>query len=185
MVGAPSRQPAPAPEYAPFHRPAAMCSPATPAQGSPAQGWGPALAAHASAQTERLAASVRWAYTCTSMLLQSMGSLFGDRLGCCEVHCLCCSLQVPANCSSGVVDMQLRCCSSGVLDHSGTCCQADSVLDGAGACCPARSVDACGVCRGDARVVDVQGVCCSSLVDAAGLCCQVSGAKLQPACCCP
>ena len=80
--------------------------------------------------------------------------------------------------------MQLRCCASGVLDHSGSCCQADSVLDGAGACCPAGSVDACGVCKGDARVVDVQGVCCSSLVDAAGLCCQVGWLQLPRAWCC-
>ena len=106
-----------------------------------------------------------------------MGSLSCARLCFCEGHCLCCLLQVPGNCSSGVVDMQLRCCPSGVLDHSGNCCQAGSVLD--------RGVDACGVCGGNARVVDVQGVCCSSLVDAAGLCCQVRWLQLRPAWCCP
>ena len=52
MEGVPSMQSVPAQECAQSHRPAAMCSPATHAQGTPALGGGLALAAHASAQTE-------------------------------------------------------------------------------------------------------------------------------------
>lgn len=36
-------------------------------------------------------------------------------------------------------------------------------------------VDACGVCGGEAKLVDVRGACCSSgVVDARGACCVVS-----------
>ena len=46
---------------------------------------------------------------------------------------------------------------------------------GAGSCCPADAwVDAMGVCRGNAKAMDVQGWGCNSgVVDAQGICCEV------------
>ena len=82
-------------------------------------------------------------------------------------------LQVPADCDSGVVDVQLQCCGSGLVDASGACCPAGAVLDAAGACCDAGVLDACGVCGGAALFVDTSGACCATLLDANGVCCQV------------
>lgn len=46
------------------------------------------------------------------------------------------------------------------------------MLDRYGQCCSSGKLDACGVCGGSARLVDVQGSCCNStMLDAAGFCC--------------
>lgn len=84
--------------------------------------------------------------------------------------------QVPKDCSSGIVSSSQDCCSSGVVASDGHCCSAGSVLDGNGLCCPSGTLDACGVCDGTSKFQDVQGVCCSSVVDAAGVCCKVDTA---------
>ena len=92
--------------------------------------------------------------------------------------CKSCSvmIQVPANCSSKVVDAQQHCCASGLLNKNGTCCADGSALDGAGWCCPEGKVDACGVCNGNGTTADVQGFCCDDVLDATGACCQVKDA---------
>jgi len=46
-------------------------------------------------------------------------------------------------------------------------------VDGAGQCCPEGTLDACGVCNGTGKVVDVEGTCCATTVDATGVCYQV------------
>lgn len=47
-----------------------------------------------------------------------------------------------------------------------------AALDRHSACCTSGKVDACGVCDGPAKAVDVQGACCSSgVLDGDGYCC--------------
>ena len=48
--------------------------------------------------------------------------------------------------------------------------------------CTSGMLDACGVCSGAGKVVDISGACCPTLVDANGVCCQVgcSAAALGP-----
>jgi len=48
------------------------------------------------------------------------------------------------------------------------------VLDSAGECCSTGKLDACGVCGGTGKYMDVAGTCCATLLDANGMCCQVS-----------
>ena len=49
-------------------------------------------------------------------------------------------------------------------------------MDGSARCCTSGKRDACGVCDGSAKTVDVQNVCCQSgVLDAGGFCCE-SGA---------
>ena len=48
-----------------------------------------------------------------------------------------------------------------------------AVLDGSARCCNSGERDACGVCDGTAKAVDVQNVCCQSgVLDAGGYCCE-------------
>lgn len=48
----------------------------------------------------------------------------------------------------------------------------NAILDGSARCCDIGRRDACGVCGGFAKVVDVQNVCCDSgVLDAGGYCC--------------
>lgn len=82
-------------------------------------------------------------------------------------------VQVPANCSSGIVDAKQRCCPSGLVDSSSTCCEQGTSLDRAGRCCARGTLDACGVCDGNGTAVDVEGTCCNATLDASGLCCMV------------
>lgn len=47
------------------------------------------------------------------------------------------------------------------------------MVDRDGECCESGALDACGVCDGDAVVVDLAGACCSSgVLDARGWCCE-------------
>lgn len=77
---------------------------------------------------------------------------------------------VPSSCQSGVVSSNLKCCKSGVVDKRGDCCKEGAQLDGASECCDS-AVDACGVCGGNSKYIDMQGSCCE-YVDANGICCQ-------------
>ena len=78
----------------------------------------------------------------------------------------------PASCA-GVIDMDGQCCV-GVLKADGSCCAgATAVISSDGTCCQnATLLDACGVCGGTAKAVDVVGVCCSGAIAEDGLCCQ-------------
>ena len=57
--------------------------------------------------------------------------------------------------------MRGKCCASGVLSKQGECCPGGVGAATArnGECC-ADGVDACGVCGGRGKAVDVQGQCC-------------------------
>eukprot|EP01029_Cantina_marsupialis_P008306 TRINITY_DN197296_c0_g5_i1.p1 TRINITY_DN197296_c0_g5~~TRINITY_DN197296_c0_g5_i1.p1 ORF type:complete len:1328 (+),score=417.53 TRINITY_DN197296_c0_g5_i1:106-3984(+) len=74
-------------------------------------------------------------------------------------------------CPTGILDSDGGCCD-GILDTDGDCCSSKN-LDSNGECCPSNQVvDSCGICGGDAVVVDVLGQCCSTLLDAGGICCE-------------
>eukprot|EP00890_Picochlorum_soloecismus_P002198 jgi/Picsp_1/297/NSC_00296-R1_cre-gon-1 protein len=78
--------------------------------------------------------------------------------------------QVPTTCSTGVVGSNLQCCDSGSVDLEGNCCaDKDAEIDDLGACC-SQGVDACGICGGKAKFIDIQGTCCET-IDADGVCC--------------
>ena len=63
-------------------------------------------------------------------------------------------------------------CPSEVISSNRTCCPRGSVVDKDGACCESGRLDACGVCDGTAKVVDMLGRCCSHELAADGLCCR-------------
>jgi len=78
--------------------------------------------------------------------------------------------QVPESCGTGVVGSNLQCCDSGSVDLEGNCCEDKGAeIDDLGTCC-SQGVDACGVCGGTAKFIDIQGTCCE-IVDADGVCC--------------
>ena len=65
-------------------------------------------------------------------------------------------------------------CCPGVVDAAGTCCHTQlgvARLDGDGVCCASGAVDACGVCGGASKAVDITGKCCVGSLDAGGFCC--------------
>ena len=65
-------------------------------------------------------------------------------------------------------------CCPGVVDAAGACCHTQlgvARLDGDGVCCASGAVDACGVCGGASKAVDITGKCCVGSLDAGGFCC--------------
>jgi hypothetical protein len=48
---------------------------------------------------------------------------------------------------------------------------AGSLIDSKGTCCEAGIVDACGVCNGTGKAMDMYAQCCSGALDAKGACC--------------
>eukprot|EP00887_Chlorella_sp_A99_P006694 scaffold3.g6694.t1 len=110
----------------------------------------------------------------------STGNTCSSRGSCSAGVCSCASedysgmfCEVPANCTSKLIDAAGACCPSGLLDTNGTCCAGSAALDGQGQCC-LGTVDACGVCGGSAMSVDVAGACCPTTLDANGMCCSGS-----------
>lgn len=83
----------------------------------------------------------------------------------------------PVECSAGL-DANGMCCLNGLVGADGYCCEAAAnlppVLDVSGDCCPSGRLDICGVCDGQALVVDALGTCCSGSLDSNNLCCESS-----------
>mmetsp|Transcript_9556 Transcript_9556/g.27356 ORF Transcript_9556/g.27356 Transcript_9556/m.27356 type:complete len:1201 (+) Transcript_9556:257-3859(+) len=78
----------------------------------------------------------------------------------------------PNACPGTNIPSATGCCPSGAVSSSnGTCCALGSVVDKDGECCPASQLDACGVCGGPSKYVDILGQCCASDLDANGVCC--------------
>jgi hypothetical protein len=48
---------------------------------------------------------------------------------------------------------------------------AGPLVDRSGQCCDNAVLDACGVCNGTAKVIDVLNRCCNGTLDALGMCC--------------
>ena len=87
----------------------------------------------------------------------------------CDIHETCGSLNDELIETDDAGD-----CCPGVVDTNGVCCHVQlgvAVLDGSGKCCASGVVDACGLCDGPSRVVDVIGQCCAGSLDAGGHCC--------------
>lgn len=99
---------------------------------------------------------------------------FGIRL---VVHAAACAEAMRAQGSLTTVTRRSefsKRCKLGLQNH--TLLLQDAVLDGAARCCNSGKRDACGVCDGGAKAVDVQGVCCASgVLDAGGYCCESGG----------
>lgn len=102
----------------------------------------------------------------------------GERGECSNDGCDCDAKYTGTHCEhpvacadkpAAVVDASGACCD-GVVRRDGTCCE--GVLDAQGECCASGVLDACGVCDGPAKLVDVRGVCCEAVLDAAGVCCE-------------
>jgi hypothetical protein len=72
-----------------------------------------------------------------------------------------CDLPEMLPCASQVIDSSGKCCESGVLSSKGVCCPLgeNTSIDKDGSCC-ADGVDACGICGGRGKAVDIRGVCC-------------------------
>ena len=92
-----------------------------------------------------------------------------------------CALPEGATCSSEVVDARGKCCASGVLSKRGECCPeggaAETTRDGE--CC-AQGVDACGVCGGRGKAMDVRGQCCEVWATRAVSCDALTAPFLRP-----
>eukprot|EP01029_Cantina_marsupialis_P021981 TRINITY_DN533_c0_g1_i11.p1 TRINITY_DN533_c0_g1~~TRINITY_DN533_c0_g1_i11.p1 ORF type:complete len:1616 (+),score=685.93 TRINITY_DN533_c0_g1_i11:580-4848(+) len=95
----------------------------------------------------------------------------------CETYLDCSGpLDNYGKCCSGTVylDKSLASSSSNggaVLDIGDMykCCEGQ--IDRDGECCDGK-LDACGICGGDAKVMDVSGRCCATVLDASGVCCE-------------
>lgn len=80
---------------------------------------------------------------------------------------------VEPDCASGVPSRS-GCCASGNVASDGSCAPINAAVDGSGKICKTGSIDACGICNGKGKSVDVFGHCCEEILDASGICCKGS-----------
>lgn len=78
----------------------------------------------------------------------------------------------PPSCFGGTLAGDGSCCTSGLVEpSSASCCEGSNpVLDSGGVCCTRDNLDACGVCGGTAKFIDIRGKCCTTMLDEAGAC---------------